>query len=353
MDGQGAPHAQLEAFRAFFVDPVGSGFPPPTVGGIGRLAGRWQLQSEELLGIFDLVDNAAEPVADLVLTAFTTQLNSSAFWIATANYPQLRDRMLRVRPELLLEEESLQLGDEKLAAFLESVPAATSKLPAFIYLLLSHDSERLAGVVFEKFPTIAAAQLLQAENNKALIRRVWRAELLSRPELLLTSEYIGSLSSTSILYTYFEALGGFAPNVLSAGAGPWVSALQNASNDLWGEQEDTLRSFILILALLTGSREGQKAVEMLFDLVHGKILRDTLHAKARDLLLRYLPELGWFSNWDIGRRLRLMVTSAYIHNNWPVQSFAALTTDPKVRPMLADAAEDTKGGKSFFKAISG
>lgn len=108
---------------------------------------------------------------------------------------------------------------------------------------------------------------------------MWRAELLSRPELLLTSEYIGSLSSTSLLYTYLEALGGFAPQVLSAGAGPWVSALQNASNDLWGEREDTLRSFILTLALLTGSRERQKAVEMLFDLVHGKILRDTLHAK--------------------------------------------------------------------------
>lgn len=353
MDGLVAPFAQPAAFRAFFEDQVGAVLPPPTVGGIERLAGMWHLESKELLAIADLVATEVEPIADLVFSAFTAQLSSSTFWIATANYPQLRDRMLRDRPELLLEVESLQLDDETLAEFLKSVPITAAKLPAFVSLLLSRESKKLADVVFEKFPKIAAAELLQAENHKALIGRVWRSAMLSRPKLILTSEYLGSLSRTSLLYSYLEALGGLVPDVLAAGAGPWVGALQNASNDLWGEQEDTLRSFILTVALLTGSRDGQRAVEMLFDVIHGKILRDKLHREARDLLLPCLPQLGWFSNWDIGLRLRLMVTTAYINNSWPAQSFAALTADPKVRSMLADAAEGTKGGEPFFKAISG
>ncbi|MBI6756575.1 hypothetical protein [Pseudomonas syringae] len=354
VDGAIIPLAQAATMRAFFHDMTGSGLPPPTPAGIQRLTDLWGAKSEELLAMADEIADTAEPIAQLVFGACTYRLKVSTFWLDTSDLPRLRDRMLRENPELLLEKGSLQLDEDKLVELLALVPERALKLSSFISLLISRDNRKLANCVFDAFPSIAAEELLKAENTKELtVGQAWRSSICSRPRLLLTSKYLGSISRTSLLYDYFVALDGFTPEVLAAGVGPWWNALQEASNDLGGEPKDTLETFILILALRTGKNEGERAVEGLFDAIHGKVLRDSLHGRARTLLLDCLPQLGWLSNWDIGLRLRLMVTSAYIRNDWSPQSFARLTHDHKVLSMLADAAKDVKGGRPLHKAISG
>ncbi|WLH84325.1 hypothetical protein [Pseudomonas sp. FP2338] len=354
VDGAIIPRAQAATMRAFFHDMTGSGLPPPTPAGIQRLTDLWGGRSEELLAIADEIADAAEPIAQLVFGACTYRLEASKFWSDTSDLPRLRERMLRENPELLLEKGSLQLDEDKLVELLALVPERALKLSSFISLLISRDNKKLADCVFDAFPSVAAEELLKAENTKELtVGQAWRSSIFSRPRLLLTSEYLGSISRTSLLYDYLVAFDGFTPEVLAAGVGPWWKALEGASNDLWGEPEDTLETFILILALRTGKNEGERAVEGLFDAIHGKVLRDSLHGRAGTLLLDCLPQLGWLSNWDIGLRLRLMVTSAYIRNDWSPQSFARLTHDHKVLSMLADAAKDVKGGKKLYKAISG
>ena len=225
-------------------------------------------------------------------------------------------------------------------------------LPAFIFHLLSRESKSLVDALFKNFPKITAAQIVRAENdNLVTIPRPWRAALVNHPKLLLSADALGSITRTSLLYQYIEALDWFSSPVLAAGADLWVAAL-NASDDLWGEQRDALESFILMLALITNDGNPQKGVELLFDSVHGRVLRDSLYGKAREILRSRLPELGWLSNWDIGLRLRLMVAKVYVRCGWSPQSFAALSKDPKTLLMLADAASDIAGGESLKKAIS-
>ncbi|WP_285348468.1 hypothetical protein [Pseudomonas sp. ME-P-057] len=353
VDGVVMPPAQPAAISAFFHEMAGSGLPPPTLEGIQRLAELWDSQSAELLAIADEIADAVEPIAQLVFGACISRLKASKFWSATSDFPKLQDRLLRERPELLLEEGSLQLGDDRLADLLALVPENAVKLPYFISLLLSKNNKKIADSVFDAFPRITSEQLLNAENSDLAVGQAWRSSILSRPNLLLTSAYLGCISRTSLLYDYFVALGGFVPQVLAGGVGPWGKALEESRSDLNSEQENALKTFILILALRTGNQDGQRVVEALFDTIHAKVLRDKLQGEARTILLDCLPELGWFSNWDVGFRLRLMVTAAYIQNDWSPQSFADLTQDSKVRSMLADAAKEFKSGKQLYKAITG
>jgi hypothetical protein len=107
------------------------------------------------------------------------------------------------------------------------------------------------------------------------------------------------------------------------------------------------------LALLASGEGGRRVFEKFFEAVHDQILRSRLPWRAKDILSPLLPELGWGRNWDLGLRLRLAVSAAYVMNDWPAASFASLASNKKTRFLLADAARDIAGGKPLAKAIGG
>lgn len=352
VDGVLISSAQPEAVKFFLLHKDNPVLPPPTLAGIDKLEGLWSSKLDELLKLADITAYSIEPLERILFSAITSHATASKFWSLTNGYPLLRNRMLEEKPELLFEAGALVLEDELLAEKLPLIPLNSRELPEFIFKLLSRDNSILVSTTFECFPSVAAKQVIRAENETPDgISKIWRDALLRHPKLLLTTEVIGSASRTSVLFRYLEALGWSTPSVIAAGSTPWVAALQSAYGDLWGEQEDLLNSFVLMLALMSGD-DGKRGVELLFDSVHAKILRDGLHGRAREMLSAWLPELGWFSNWDIGLRLRLFVADMYVQNGWPIQSFAGLSKDSKARTMLADAASEVPGGKPFSKSIS-
>ena len=332
--------------------------PNPSLDGIKRMMRLWPAFSRQLLELAEYASNKSGVIENKIVECVESKVLPVDFWDLTQPYPNLRNLMLNKQPELLLESDALKLSAEEIMRMLPRLKTQDSRLEDFVFSLICKEDNRLITPVFNNFPTIAAGQVIRvASESRTASIRAWREELVRRPELLLSKEVLGSVSRQSILYEYLQQMRLSSPAVLSAGSDPWIAAMSNAFDDLWGEQKDILNCSILVLALASET-VGWKGVERLFEIIHSMILADMLNGKSRDILDEWLPKLGWFSNWDLGLRLRLMVIDSYIRNRWPVESFNALTHDPRptthdpgARLMLSEAALDVPGGKVLSRAI--
>jgi len=346
VDGVVVAPAQAELLYTLYSNRKPPCFPPLTEAGIVRLSSLWIEQSDLILRLAEIMLGTSDALGPSVLNAIAPRINATEFWLLTRAYPH-------IRPQLLVADKELELDAETLAELLPLVPLKTKGLSDFITQLISLDDERIATVAFATFPCMTARQVILAmcdENIKE--NGPWTIELTRRSEVLFKPEIMGLASSASLLFRLAESLGWVTPEVIATGVGPWLAAIKNVQNDLHGDRADMFHSFLIALALQSGGDDGQKAIELFFGFVHKKILKSALHGPAREILLPFLPELGWLSAWDFGRRFRLALARAYVHNQWPPKSYAALSSDRKVRAMLADAALETPGGKPYCDAIS-
>lgn len=353
INGMLIPDAQPELVR-FWLQHNNNNIPflpAPTLEGIKRMMKLWPNFSRQLLELAEFTSSKNSVIENNIFECVESKISATEFWDRTQSYPNLQHRILNKQPELLLESGALKIDTEVLVSMLALLKTQDSRLEGFVLSLILKEDERFVLPVFNYFPRIAARQVIKATNeNSNLSTEAWRHELVRRPELLLTVESLGSVSRQSVLYEYLQLLELSSFAVLSAGSEPWIAAMSNASDDLWGERKDILNSSVLILAL-DSYTTGWKGVERLFEEVHSKILADKLHGKAREILDAWLPESGWFSNWDLGFRLRLMVVNVYINNRWQIESFNVLSQDHRTRMMLSEIASDVPGGKVFSRAI--
>lgn len=353
IDGVLIESAQIDALRYFVLSSSEPVFPAPSKSGIKKLVSKWDDESEALLGLAELVAEKLDEISLEIFAGITCKIQELTFWSFTKNFPILRSRMLQENPQLLLEAGASDLADDFLAEKIHLISGDSPRLVSFIFRLFSRNSQKLVEASFEAFPKVIAAQIILAENEAGEhLDGVWRAALMQRPELLLSTDVLGQISRTSVLYEYADGLRWLGPEVFSGGSEPWVSALQKASKDLVGEKEDTLNSFVLILSLVTHDEGSSRGVELLFDTIHSKIMSNSLFGEARDILSGFLPGFEYSEDWDLGLRLRMMVAAIYVHKNWSAESFACLSKNSMVRHLLADAASNISGGKPYAKAIS-
>jgi len=351
INGMLIPDAQPELVRCWLQQDDIPFLPNPSLDGIERMMKLWPTFSRQLLELAEDASDKDGVIENKIVECVESKILATDFWDLTQPYPNLQNLMLNKQPELLLEGGALKISTEELMRMLPLLKTQDPRLEDFVFSLICKEDDRLILPIFNHFPAIAARQVIRAASkSRTASIRAWRDELVRHPELLLTIEVLGSISLQSTLYEYLQQMRLSSPAVLSAGSDPWMAAMSNAVDDLWGEKKDILNCSILVLALVSDT-VGWKGVERLFHVVHSKILADMLHGEARDILDDWLPELGWFSNWDLGLRLRLMVVHAYIRNRWPIESFNALTQDHRARLMLSEAASDVPGGKVLSGAI--
>lgn len=354
VDGVLASTIQAELLHTLYLDGKQSCFPMLTDEGVLRLLDLWEEQSDLVLRLSELMLDASGAIAKSLLVAIARRVDAKKFWHQTDGYPLSRKQLLHLRPELLVTYKELELDTEILAEILPLVPRQTRELASLISRLVCLNDARLATSAFANFPCITAKQVVLAMGDVSIDdNSVWVSELIRRPEVLLRSEIMGSLSQSSSLFKLAESLGWLSSAVIAGGVSPWTSALKKVLNDLQSEQEDVLNSFLIALALESGGADGCEVVELLFDKIHRKILKSKLPSAARDILLPLLPELGWISSWDFGRRFRLAIAGAYVRYQWSTNSYAVLSSEWKVREMLASAALDISGGKQYYDALRG
>lgn len=351
VDGELAPAAQAEIIRFVISNDDQSLFPIPTKAGINKLSKLWPKQSDEILRLGEITADASGALSKSIFKVIINCIPMSRFWEVTTLYPNIRRSMLLLHSELLISAEALTLDDATFVDVLPLIPQETQGIPELIFQLLARDSECLAKIAFERFPNVTAAQVLSAANStNVIVAAPWWRELKRKPKLLLQREILCKVSRASLLYKIADSIGWVTPEVTSFGPGPWISALKNASFDLWNEQADTFNCFILALALKAGGEEGREAIEKFFDAVHRKVLKSNLYWRGEELLFPLLPNLGWMSNWDLGLRLRVAVATAYVDSDWPASSYALLSPDKKSRLMLAETAADLPGGSPYADA---
>ncbi|MBJ2259679.1 hypothetical protein [Pseudomonas psychrophila] len=351
INGMLIPDAQPDLVQFWLQQDDIPFLPNPSLDGIERMMKLWPTFSRQLLELAEDASDKNGVIENKIVECVESKILATNFWDLTQPYPNLQNLMLNKQPELLLEGGALKISTEELMRMLPLLKTQDSRLEDFVFSLICKEDDRLISPIFNQFPAIAARQVVRAasESRTASIK-AWRDELVRHPELLLTREVLGSVSLQSTLYEYLQQMRLSSPAVLSAGSDPWMAAMSHAVDDLWGEKKDILNCSILVLALASDT-VGWKGVERLFQVVHSKILADMLHGEARDILDEWLPKLNWFSNWDLGLRLRLMVVDAYIRNRWPIESFNALTQDRSTRLMLSEAASDVPGGKVLSRTI--
>ncbi|MDK2126224.1 GAP1-N1 domain-containing protein [Parachitinimonas caeni] len=353
VDGQLVASAQAKLLLHHFTQPKNPLFPPPSATGIAALMSAWPKQSSDVLELAQITADAFDPLGRSVFESVTAHIEENEVWSLLRTYPQVCKRILRLRPTLVLTGMSDELDGDFLAELLQLLPDNSVGIDNLISHALQRNDAQLAKVTFAKFPDQTMRQVVLATNgNIDSIADAWKSEFLSRPGMLLKSEILSLMPSTRGLYVVANTLGWLTtPTIIAAGSGPWCAALKKVPNDLTGHSKDTFDCFLIALSVKSGGDAGRDIIELIFNELHESILESRLNWDARAILLPVLPELGLFEDWDIGLRLRLAVTAAYVRYNWPTQSYAKLARNETVKKLLARAAKRTDGGQDYYYAV--
>jgi hypothetical protein len=352
VDGLVVPDAQLDVLWFVLANDGGNVMPPPSPAGIGRIGRLWRERPDELLPLAQHTADADDPLRRSVFGAIAAAVPIADFWHLTASYPRVRECIVRTRPELLRSEQVLTLDNLSLVSLVAQLPPDASVAADLIPRLLSRDDARLAEVTTERFPQAVAIRVITAVGAGTTgVGNAWARELVRRPSALLDPVVMGHVNHTSQLYGLADSLGWLTPQVIGAGTEPWIAALDDIDSDLPDDKRDTLNSFLIALALVSGSDGGRRILEKFFDAVHGQILKSRLPWRACDILAPILPDVGWIKEWDFGLRLRLAVARSYVDNRFDPASFARLSKSRKTRVMLAAAAAAVPDGKNLARAV--
>lgn len=358
MDGLLAPRAQVGLMAIMLNDESGRDllFPLPTEKGVARLCTRWPAQPGEIISLLDMTltrEVAGCKLATLIQSALLDVVKTENFWRVSEDRHALQEMVVRDDPAFLMASESL-VDNERLAALLVFIPADMPALGAFIdALLFRRNSPELTEAVYDCFSvTAAAAVIARLSDRESNLSPLWRRALLARPGLLFRDDVLGIVSHTHLLSELAEQSGWLTPEVFKSGIKPWFEGLLHAENDIEGEELETLSCFLLILACHSGGEEGLRCVELFFNAVHRRLIHSTLSERASKIIYPYLPDIGWFRNWDLAQRLRIIIAEAFMKHRWEPERYLTLARGKKGRMLLARTIEEMPGGRAYTEADS-
>jgi hypothetical protein len=353
VDGILIPRAQLDVLSFVLARGDNVVFPSPSKAGISRLAKIWPDRPQDLLELAERTADSEDELGRSVFESIAGAVPTEEFWSLTKSYPRVQDRMVTARPELLGSDSALNLDNRALVAFINIVAPDNPVGLRLVPKVLSRDDSRLAKSLIDRHPQEVALEVISALNSTEItVGSAWLEELIQRPDILLNPEVFGRIKKTSLLFDLAERLGWLSEPMISAGTQPWTCALAKAKNDLPAEKYETLEAFLIGLALACGGDGGRQLLEQFFAEVHDLILKARLPWRAFNILSPNLPDVGWIRSWDMGLRLRLAVARSYVQNDYPSESYAALSKSENVRSMLAEVASEIIGGERLAQAAS-
>jgi len=124
-----------------------------------------------------------------------------------------------------------------------------------------------------------------------------------------------------------ESLGYDRKAVFDVGPAPWITALQSADDTLGGERRQVFLAFLMALALSNPSPGSELIFERAFEPLHSALATSRLSDQAYALLIRSLPSVSWWQQWDSCLRLCVGVVRSYQSQHLDENSFKRLTSD--------------------------
>jgi hypothetical protein len=194
------------------------------------------------------------------------------------------------------------------------------------------------------------ALVSELAGSRVSVPRVWPdAVRLRNPAL--TSHMLDRAATTTALGALAEWLGLDIAAGLKASPTAWAATLLRVEDDIRGEPRQRLLAYLRGLALARPGAGCEPLFERAFESIHADIWASRLPYAAFGALVRFLPDLYWWQQWDACLRLRLAVVAAYVNAELDPRSFRRLTSDRTLFDRLVKIASDTKLGRRFLRRV--
>jgi hypothetical protein len=353
------PGDPLSTIQYFVSNHEAEILPPPPLDVFACVSDLWPNRSKEILSIAEQAAAKTSRLGNLLLDSLATVVEPAAFLEATAQLPHLRARLLEANPLLLDSEYLLHIPQPELSQLAALIPENCVDLAErVVRRLLPLNDVMLASELLQRFPTVVAKATIDAielreENPRFALGVSWLRNLPSRSSEILRGGFVQSARSTTTLLTLAEILGLDSAEILRVGPLPWAEGLRGARDNVKGEARQVFLAFLLAVSLAHPTAGCEPLLELAFEPIHTDLARSRLSYDASALLIRHLPEVAWWRQWDACHRLRLGVVTAYVVAGLNPRSFECLTSDASTFSQIVTLAKETKRGQGFLRSVSG
>lgn len=314
----------------------------------------WDERFEEILSIAEVATQKITYPRDKFLSKIIPLVNSSSLVALTKERPHLRNFLLTSNPALLDSDALLELNGNELVELIGYIPDKSEPLVRRVLKrLLVVNDDLVASVVVERFPELSIDVIVGA-IEKAFLRgrldlpRAWVRQLVERSNSLLEGGYVENSKTTAALSFYASMFSCSSPKVLRSGPKPWVEGIKNSRDNLSGLERQKFLCFLLELALRKPIRGSEELFEFTFLSIHEDLRYSTLDPELAYNLMKFLPELSWFSSWDTCLRLRVGVVEAYIAGSLDINSFKRLAYG-KLNEQMRAILKASKGSGGYLR----
>ena len=318
---------------AFFVGrtDVTLPLPPPVALQISEQL--WDARKDELIQIAERAIESGSPLRDSLLARLALLFSRDEFLRMTTDLPALRLHLVSANPTLLDSDDLSHVPSSELLTLLATVPSDSPLIESLLPRLIMRDDLTVANAMYERFPHAtlrAAVSALDRFNTTGSLGSAWRKLLVKSRSAIFAEHLIEHIQSTRALAELATIFGRDHREVVQAGARPWAAALSVANDDVVGRARQVFLAFLIVVALERPEPGCEPLFEFGFETLHSELWHSRLSYEATSLLMRHLPELSFWQQWDNCLRLRRGVVEAYVKGKLDRNSFFRLTQDRRL-----------------------
>jgi hypothetical protein len=302
-------------------------WPAPTSPDNDVLMGSLNSRPDALVRIAEKLLNKPSGAAQQFLKTFASALTSDSFWKMTADSSELMQAVAALRPELLDHENLCRLSSSSLLTTLELCSLDDKSARLIIGRLIRVNDSAVASLMWERYSAIVIDTILDAAAAHRAAD-AWMTLVSDHPESWVRADVLSRATNLSAIDKIVDQLDPESPFILAAGVQPWVSALRVVPGST---QELGLLTFVLLVAIRTIDPDSEYLFERAFEPVYDGIMRRRIPRRIFDALIRTLPKVPLWDEWDNCYRLTLAVAKTYLNRGADANKLADTISDSYLR----------------------
>ncbi|WP_420192774.1 hypothetical protein [Klebsiella pasteurii] len=306
---------------------------------------------DEILNIGEKSVGNESDLSVSFLNMMLLKFQSDNFFSLTKSTPKLKRYLLSNKPSLMDGNEFLDITIDEKMNCIDLIPLDDLALAKSMMLrMLNVDNYELASKVHSRFKESTVDFVFSSFeenclNKSSVISEAWIKIIDDNPEYIIEHGAISKSKSTIALYKYFTILKS-SDLLFSVDIKDWSACLKLAVDNIEGIKRAELILYLFELGLKKPTRDCEVIFENFFDEVHGYFERSDF--ERFNHFIDKLPDLGWFSNWDNCKRLRVAIVNTYVLNKLSSSSFMRLTRSKNIYSELVRILLDTTEGKEYL-----
>lgn len=359
------PSKEIELLSELCITKKHRVFDKTSLGIRQRAAALWKSDPSKTRNLFlKLCVTNPNPIGEDFLIGFSEVINAIDLISLSKENPSSIYILISKNPELAASEKVWSLPADKRMFILEAIVDSGNISEKVLSSIVESILEAGVSDGVDELPRISETCVIRSvldwfdKRSRLLdydpnLQSEWLSFLKLRPSLLL-----GWLSSAKSPTEYSIALltGILDPHsrdVLDYGANVW---LLSSKRSFFKLDKDTLiytMSFLLVLGFNNAASEGHKLVEVAYQIVYDAAENDELKYESWRLIVKLVPSLSWWRNWDKCERLRIAIGKKFIQYDWPPLSFHTALKRDETFQQVVNSLRYEKLGREFLCKLAG